>query len=323
MLRIRHGWLVVMLALSAVAACKKDDASGGVGAKSASEAAEKSGDDLSLLPADSEVVVGVNFAQITQSALWKQFIEPLRAQKKLGKLDEFVAKCGYDPTTALKSLSLGFKGTDGSKPDGVIVVHGLDKTKTTECFEKSKAEMAQEGTEVVHEGDVTLLKNKDGENAALTFVNDSTAVVVVGANATAPGIKTVVAGGSALKTSAAFVEMHSKVKTADSVWFLINGKALDKAAAIGAKPKAIFGSVNVTDGLALDTKIKLETADAASQLATQFKEKSAMAASMVDKMDFTAAGDTLNISVVLSNQKLQALITQFGAMFGLSGAGAH
>jgi len=91
---------------------------------------------------------------------------------------------------------------------------------------------------------------------------------------------------------------------------------------IGAKPKGVFGSLNVTDGLSLDTKIQVETADAATAVAADLKQKSQMAATMVDKLDVTSEGDLVKVSVVLSNQKLQALIAQFGAMFGLSGLGA-
>jgi hypothetical protein len=322
MLRIRHGWLVVLLAVGsvAVAACKKDEKSDSpTGVKSAEVA---SGDDLSLLPADSELVLGVNAGQLTQSALWKQLFEAVRAQKKLGKLDDFVAKCGYDPTTSVKTVAAGVKGFDGNSPDGVIVVHGLDKTKTLSCMDKMKPEMAEHGTEVTQEGDVFLMKNKQGGPTAVTFINDSTAVMVIGSNATAAGVKSVIAGSSPLKSSAAFTAMYSKLKTTDSLWFLLNGKVLDKAAMIGAKPKGVFGSLNVTDGLSLDTKIQVETADAATAVAADLKQKSQMAATMVDKLDVTSEGDLVKVSVVLSNQKLQALIAQFGAMFGLSGLGA-
>ena len=43
---------------------------------------------------------------------------------------------------------------------------------------------------------------------------------------------------------------------------------------------------------------------------------------MVDKIDIANDADVVKMNIVLSNQKLQALITQFGALSGLGGLGA-
>jgi hypothetical protein len=335
MLRIRHGWLAVVLAVGAVSACKKDDKSdpvaGALGGSAVpgTSASPASGDDLALLPVDSEIVIGINVAQLQDSALWKQFVGPAldkaRTQGKVDKLKEIQDKCGFDPVTSIKSVSIGVKNTSNDKPDGVFVVHGVDKAKAASCVDKMKAEAAANGTEITKDGDVYLVKNKDkGDTTGIVFVNDTTAVMVVGdKGATAASVKAVAAGGGALKTSPTFVEMYSKVKTTDSVWFVVNGKLLEKAAAIGTKPKAVFGSLNVSDGLALDTRIKVDSPDVAAQLAGKIKEQTAQAAAMVDKIDVASDADVVKLNVVLSNQKLQALITQFGALFGLGGLGSH
>src|SRR5882757_8033673 len=94
MVRIRHGSPVVVavvvfgLALALFGACKKDDKKSDPA--TGDKAGQKSGDvekpmsgvaamamgaeDLSLLPLDSELVLGINVAQVQQSALWKQFV---------------------------------------------------------------------------------------------------------------------------------------------------------------------------------------------------------------------------------------------------------
>jgi hypothetical protein len=337
MLRIRHGWLAVMLAMSVVSACKKDEKSdtsggvsgGGVAGAIAKAADTASGDDLALLPADSEVVVGINVGQIQGSGLWKQFVAPqidkARTQNKMEKYNELKDKCGLDPLATLKTVTFGFRNTSGDKPDGVIVIHGLDKAKALACPDKMKEDIASHGTEVTRDGDTVLVKNKQGDTFGIAFANDNTAVVVLGDKATAAGVKAVMAGGSALKTSPAFVAMYSKVKTGDSVWFLVNGKLLDQGAMVlGAKPQAAFGSLNVTDGLSLDTRMRLDSADAASQAAAKLKAQTAQIEAMVDKVDVGSDADQVKISVVLSNAKLQALITQFAPLFGLGGlAGQH
>jgi hypothetical protein len=327
MLRIRHGWLVVVLAVAAVSACKKDEKTADTAAAvmGGGAAGAVSGDDLSLLPVDSEMVLGINFGQIRDSALWKQFVAPgldkAQSQGKFEGLKDFQTKCGFDPTTSVSSISIGLRNMGGDKPDGVVVVRGLDKAKTLACVDKMNDEIKAKGTTVTKDGDVLLFKDiNDGTPTGVAFINDTTAVAVGGEKgATAAGVKAVLAGSSGLKTSPAFVDLYGKLKSSDSLWFVVNGKVLDKAAMIGTRPKAAFGSLNITDGLAFDIKLRVDSADAAAQLVAKLKEQSAQVAPMVDKIDVSNDADLVKISLVLSNQKLQALVSQFGAMFGLGG----
>jgi hypothetical protein len=343
MVCIRHGWLVVTLglSLSLVTACKKDEkksdtASGDKTADKASgdKMAEKpagttgavaSGDDLSLLPLDSELVLGINVAQVQQSQLWKQFVEPkIMAGDTMKKVGEFKAKCGFDPMTAVRSVSIGFKGLSGDKPDGVVVIHGVDKAKVWPCLDSMKAEMATDGTEYTRDGDVGLFKSSKGAPPlAMTFVNDSTALAVIGSQATTAGVKAAAAGGSTLKSSAPFLELYNKVNANNSVWGLMNGnsKLFDKMSSVGVKPKAMFGSLNVTDGLNLDLRLRLESPDAAAQLTTMSKSQMQQAATMFDQIDVASDGSDVKYTVVLSNQKLQALIAKVGGMLGAFGGG--
>lgn len=341
MVRTRHGWHVVVLglalvlALALVSACKKDEKKDTAPGDQTAEKAEKPGvapstaggakvDDLSLLPLDSELVLGLNFAQIQQSALWKQFVQPkLMDAETQAKIAEFKTKCDLDPMASVATASVGLKGLGGPKPDGIIVVHGLNKSKTLACLDKMKEDIAKNGGEFTRDGDVVVGKNKAGDQMAAMFINDSTVVLAVGEKANADGVKAAAAGGSTLKSSAPFLDMYGKVKTSDSLWFLINGNAkiFEKAAAMGVKPKAMFGSLNVTDGLALDMRMRLDTPDAASQLANMGKAQMQQAAKMFDQVDITADGSDVKVTIVLSNQKLQGLISQFGAMFGAFGGG--
>lgn len=333
--------LVVGLAATSIGACKKSDdkkkdesgataptAPAGGGDEAAPPPKDKveapagggaqaapAGDDLSLLPVDSEIVMGLNFQQLQQSSLWKQFVEP----KLLGNADfkariaEAKDKCGIDPMAAVTRVSLGLKGLGSDKPDGVIVGHGLDKGKIAGCLDKLKTE---KNLDVTQDGDVTILKHK-GETIALTFVNDSTLLVGLGAVATKDGVTKAAAGTSALKTSAAFVEMYGKINARDSLWMLMNGNsAVFDNNPMGVKPKAVFGSVNVTDGLAVDMRMRLDSADQATQLAKGFEGQVAAMRAMVDKVEIGSDGADVKVVVALSSAKLQMLIAQFGGMLG-------
>ncbi|HSD86366.1 MAG TPA: hypothetical protein VLB44_02590 [Kofleriaceae bacterium] len=341
MVRTRTGWLVAVAALGlGVGACKKNenkkadeakttdtaskDKGGGVATPSLPSVA--AGDDLSLLPANSEMVLGLNFAQLQQSALWKQFAPKLMEKMESG-LAEFKAACGFDPMEAIKSVSMGLSGVGKDQPDGAIVIHGLDKAKSMACLDKAKAEAAKKGTEITVDGDVFMMKDKGGSSTAWTFVNNDTMLGVVGPAATKDTLLAAAKGGSSLKNSQTFTEMYSKINTKESLWILVNGNApfMAKAAQAGVKPKAVFGSVNVTDGLTVDLRIRLGSADEATQLVNMMKgqTQSPQVKQMFDKLDVTSDGADAKIAVAMSNAKLQQLIGMVGGMMGgmMGGAG--
>ncbi|HUJ62797.1 MAG TPA: hypothetical protein VLX92_30050 [Kofleriaceae bacterium] len=278
------------------------------------------GDDLSLLPVDSEVVMGINFAQLQQSGLWKQFA-PVVMAKIASKLADFKAACGFDPFEAFKSISIGMKGLGpGTQPEGAIVIHGPDKAKVMSCVLKAKTEAASKGEDLTVDGDVFMVKDKTGNTSAFTFVNDSTLLGVIGPAASAATAKEAAKGGSALKSSSTFVEMYSKIDTSQSMWILINGNSpmMSKAGMMGVKLKAIFGSVNLTDGLTVDMRVRLGSPDEATQLVGMAKGQinNPQVKEMFDKLDVTSDGADVKVSVAMSNQKLQQLVTMMGSMIG-------
>jgi hypothetical protein len=314
--------LVAVVALGFVvgSACKKaDDAKGGGGGST--------GDDVALIPADSEVVFGLNFAQLQQSALWKQY-SPKLMEKMSDKLNQVKTAGGFDPMTSFKSMSMGMKNVGaggGAKPDGVMVVHGPDKAKIMACMDKYKAEAAKNDTEITIDGDVVLVKStKDNETAAMTFVNDTTMIATIGTLGTKDGVKAAAKGGNGLKSSQMFNDLFGKINTSDSLWFLVNGNSplLDKASMMG-KPKAMYGSLNITDGLAVDFHVKSSSADEAKSLVDMAKAQtdSPQVKQMVDKIEITNNGDDAHFVVAMSAQKLQSLVGMFGGMMGMMGGG--
>jgi hypothetical protein len=337
MVRIRTGWLVVAAALAlGVAGCKKDDKksdqpttgdkttekSPGDNSKAVSAAVSAvagNADDLSLLPVDSEMVLGLNFAQLQQSALWKQF-SPKLMDKMSSGLAEFKQACGFDPLEAVKSVSMGMKGLGADKPDGAVVIHGPEKGKVMACLEKAKVEAAKKGNEITIDGNVFLVKDKSGANSAFTFVNDTTLLGTMGAAGTKDGVLAAAKGTSALKTSQTFVEMFSKINTKESLWILMNGNSpiFSKMGSMGVKPKAIFGSINLTDGLTVDMRMRLATADEATSFVNMIKPQitNPQVKQMVDKLDVTTDGTDVKFSMGMSNQKLQSLIQMVGGMMG-------
>ncbi len=274
-------------------------------------------DDLSLLPVDSEMVGGLDFQALQSSTLWKQLVGPMMAKNDVQKeMAEFQQQCGMDPMKVVTKMTFGLKGIGAATVDGVIVMHGIDKTKAIACYDKL-VKSGKIGKEAKKDGDVLLFK-KNNNQAAFTFVDASTALFVLGANGTKDGIKTVAKGGSALKTSAAFVELYKKTNTSDTLWIIMNGssKAFEAMASLGIKPKAVYGSLNVTKDLNLDVRVRMKSAGDATNLSNMMNTQVKAAAGMVDKMNIVADGSDVRVQVLLSDAKLKALATQFGPMLG-------
>ena len=317
----RQRWVVIAaLAISfGTIACKKKEESQTTGSgatKSDPGAAKKDSPasaqgDLGLIPVDAEAVLGVNWGQLQSSALWKQFVEPemMKDNDFIKNMEKFKERCGFDPMTSVKRIALGMKGLGGDMPEGILVLHGLDKAKAMACADKWQDEATKEKLTIKKDGDVVTAHDETGEGAGFTFISDNRMLVVIGKNVDTAAVKKAAEGGSTLSTSPAFVEMYGKIAKDQSVWFLMNGnsKIFEEAQQLGLRPKAVFGSLNVTDGMTMDTRARLDSADQATQTVANFKGQVQAMASMVDKLDFTSDGADVKLSAAASNTKLQAL----------------
>ena len=278
--------------------------------------------DLALLPVDSDMVVGVNFAQLQRSALWQQFVAPKLSG--VAAVDKFRDLCGFDPLASLQTLAMGIRlGPDGNDPTGTVVVHGYNRKQAMGCFDKDGVAQAEkDGSKVVIDGDVVMITDKSGKQLGFTFVDDNTAIAVVGPGAAnKAAIESVASGeGHGLDTSGSFQDLYGKVNTHDSVWVLINAQtpAFQKTASMGVHMKAIFGSINITDGLTVDLHMRVGSPDEASSFVTMAKGQlaSPQIQQFVDKLDITSSDADVNLAVAMGEQKLMTIVGMLGGMFG-------
>jgi hypothetical protein len=337
MVRIRRGWSVVVLALGlGASACQAPPPAAKTTEAKATATPGKAalapasgvgaplsgviGDDLSLIPSDSEAVIGINFAQLQQSSSWKQYVAP-----KLGSalgIDKFKALCGFDPLDSLKSVAIGLKGLGGSGKDvsGTIVVHGYDKTKAMACFDKDGVKDAEkDGSKVVIDRDVVLVTDKSGQHVGFTFVNNDTAIAVIGPDAsTTDGVKKVASGGSQFRTSPAFLEMFQTINSQDTLWLVANGNSpvFSRMHTLGVNLRALFGSLNLTDGLAVNMRLRLDSPDAASNVVSLAKGQLTQAKFFFDKLDVSSNGPDVKFDVAMSKAKLTQLAGTVASMMG-------
>jgi len=275
-------------------------------------------DDLSLLPRDSELVLGINFAQLQQSPLWQKFVVPMLGQGDLGQVQaKFKQLCNFDALADTKSIAVGAKHLSSGAPEVVIVVHGLMRDKVTACLANpSVAAEAQKGhLEIRHDGEVTIMHDTNKPHAiALQFLDGETLLAYAAGNPTKADLQAIQTNQDTLKTSPAFTELYGKIDSKASLWGLASAASglLDKLAEVGMKPKAVFGTLNVTDRLGADVRMRVDTPDQATQIAAGLKQQGQMLTAFVDSFDVTAEGTDVRLAVGMSEQKIVGLSQMMG-----------
>jgi hypothetical protein len=286
--------------------------------------------DLAYLPADSDTVIGVNFAQLRKSALWQRYLAP--SLDDASGVREIEALCGFDPVESLGSLSLGLKGLgkDGTV-SGVILVHGFERTKARSCFDtKAIPNAERNGTKITIVDDVVLLsmpETNKSPHVAFTFIDATTALIVIGPDATTKeGVQRIAAGTGELHTSSRFAETLQVVNTDASLWLMLAGDSpvmqeinVDAAPYTGVKLGTVYLSMNVTDSLALDAGVQLGSPEVVAKLMSKIQAELAKleATAKLDaaelrrrflQLDIAADGSDLIVSIAMSGEQIMQLI---------------
>ncbi|MDQ3338737.1 MAG: sigma-70 family RNA polymerase sigma factor [Myxococcota bacterium] len=281
--------------------------------------------DLGYLPADADTVIGVNFALVRQSALWQRFVTP--ELPRLGGLQDVEALCGFDPLDALGSISIGLKGLgadDDTSVSGTIVVHGFEKTKAMTCFDKTNLDKAKrDGAKITIDNGVVHLSDAEASfHWAFTFIDDTTALIVLGPDAaTKEGVARIAAGNGTLATSSTFAATLRNVNTDSAMWLMVSAqsKMLDDAlmevpTLADVKPGNLYLSLGVTDSLALDAGVGLGAPAAVARVVSYMKAQlsegfaKTIVASYFDQLDVFADGSDLIVSLAISGDQIAQVL---------------
>ena len=273
-------------------------------------------DDLPYLPANADLAGGLDLAQLRKSALWQTFVAPALASNS--EIAAIAAECGFDPIAAAQSVSIGLHGfgNDGD-PTGTIVIHGYDKAKSLACA----SGQSRDGMTVTVDDGVVLVSG-DHVHLGATFVDDTTAIVVLGA-ATRADVMAVAAGGGGLAAGTGFSPLFANVDPTDAVWLVVtDGSPLiaqvnaSLATYTAMRVHGAFGSFTVSDTLSVHAGIHQASAgDAATVVDDAQKALDAMAAQpggtarYFDAIDITADGDDVLVDAAISPLQLMAEVT--------------
>ena len=221
------------------------------------------------------MVMGVDFGKIRSSELFKKY-EPQMMALAGDKLAKFKEVCGWDPIPKLASATIAVRG-DKSDQDVTGLFVGFKKDEVLDCLKKAadKAKADGKPAEVKTDGDYVELVGAK-EPISFMFVGDGILVARrKGAEGTAgKDVLTALtkqAEGDSVLGSSGFMDVYGKTKTSDALWFVVNGSAAPMQQ-MPMKVNVAFGSVDVSDGVALDATGRMASADDAEKAGAKAKE---------------------------------------------------
>jgi hypothetical protein len=280
------------------------------------ELARTIADPLGFLPVDSEIVLHFDAARLRRSAIWRQY-EPAIVQALSSGLQRAKDLCGIDPIAQLATIRVGLK-TISKRPDGVMVVTGLDNGRLRTCIAANGAT----GSNFTADGDVVVGTTDDGQPVALELVGASTIVFVLGPGTDRARLDEVLHSGSPLRGSAAFGEIFSSINTQTALWFLVNGRAeaFDQARALGFTFGSAFGSIGVVDGLSASMRVRVDTPATATQWSSTFSSQVGPAKAFVDRLDISADANDIVIELGMTDTQITTLVGLLGGLAGFNTA---
>jgi hypothetical protein len=307
------------------AAKATDGKAGDKAAPSGDSAQAADGDFLSYMPVDTEAVVGISLANLTQSKLWAQY-QPMFQAAMDKEFAEFKEACGFDPITTIKGVYVGINSAKEEEP--VVVVDGVKRDVLGKCIQ---AMAKKEGDEVTvkDEGKLTIVtSSKEDENVTIGWINDSKMVMTPKKN-DAAWVTERIEGKNSITGNKSFMAVADAAKQSQPFWFAAKfadgspaAKGLSEIAA-GVAPMGIYGSFGFTTGLDIDLGVRFKTGEEATKLAEMAKTQIGAvkpmlgaAASIVDKLDLKAVGNDLQVKLSITEADIKTLEQVAGPMLG-------
>ena len=293
----------------------------GTAEKGNSPGTAAAGDMMAHFPADTEIVVAFNIANLTGSKMWKDYGDAAmaKASKELG---EFKETCGFDPITTIKSVHMGINSAKSEEP--VMIVNGFAREQLTTC---ATAMAAKEGkkVEITEEGKFTFITHED-KKTTIAWVDGTTMLLVPNKDDKAY-LEARIAGKDGLKGNAGFETAAGKAKQSAPIWFAGNFAAGSPAAtgagAMGAAPTGFYGSIGFTDGLDFDLGVTFADAKSAEETLNMAKPMLGMAkgqlgpaGDIVDNLKLATKGADMTVGLKLTEADIEKLKALAGPMLG-------
>lgn len=296
------------LLLTALVACGSSPPQVGPSNKAPTPSYEASLDDpLGFLPADSEVVFGIDAVQIRKTAVWTQ-LGP-KVEKLLGNdLVRLRTACGFDPMQTVERISVGLSMRERDVITGVVVVRGVG-AGVLGCVRTRFGKTSAAGTVTEDKGVVLLGRPDEREKSAWTLIG-STLIVQIDPHVGHDTMAAVLASGSPLRTSHAFMELYSRLERGASMWGVVNGKTklLDELAGAGMRPVTVDGTLTMSDRVVIAGRATFADADTAAKVDALMKQSLATASKFAEHAESRQEGTHVIVGMSVSSAQLEMVL---------------
>ena len=259
---------------------------------------------LGFLPVDSEIVVGIDSAQIRKTQVWAELAPKI--EKSMGAdLGELRTACGFDPLQTVDRVSVGLRAIERDKLVGVVVVHGVGAGMMG-CV---RTHFGKGGAVTDDKGVLVMDSHPDMRTA--WAVIGSTLIVQLDPAAGHDTMQVVLASGSPLRGSQHFMDLYGTLPKGASLWGVVNGasKMLDEFGAM--RPRNTKGTIMVSDRIVIAGDVVFDTPDVAQQVDTLVKATFQQAHQWLESGDSQIDGTKLLVKAVIGPMQLQQLLTFF------------
>jgi len=296
------------LLLAALVACGSSAPPVGPSNKAPTPSYEASLDDtLGFLPATSEIVFGIDGAQIRKTAVWTQ-LGP-KVEKLMGSdLVQLRTACGFDPMQTVERISVGLSMPERDVVTGVVVVRGVGAGMLG-CVRSRFGKTSATGTVTEDKGVVILGRPDDREKSAWMLIG-STLIVQIDQHVGHDTIAAVLASGSPLRTSHAFMQLYSHLERGTSMWGVVNGKTklLDEAAGAAMRPVTVDGTLTMSDRVVIAGRATFADADTAAKVDGLMKQTLATAGKFAEHAESRQEGTQVIAGLAISGAQLETLL---------------
>lgn len=266
-------------------------------------------DVLAYLPIDAELVFGMDLVAFRQSPMFGT-IQPI-VTKALGTRLDTARQCGIDPLQRVERFTIAGKLDAGESFAGVLVVRGVDGQRVLDCV----ATAAKSDPTVRVQGNTILITGDDKHKFVGTIVGSSI-VFEVGATVTRDTLSNVLAAGSPLRRSPAFMTLFDRREPSATAWMMVNGAApfMAELRQSGVSPKSIDGTLTFTDRVSVAMRFAFSSQDEADRLVAMAGQITATATQLIERFEVTATGTLVTVNAAATEAQLRTLASMLGAL---------
>lgn len=231
---------------------------------------------LSLLPADTTIVLNINFKRLRKSSSYGDILSAAKARPDYKEGVADLKKAGIDLEKDVDTLMLGVRGdANGGDADGVVLIAEgrFNPKRLIKVLRKKNSDMKTRQ----HKGVKYYTLDDDGSLAILGRR------VILAENKRMPSVIDLHKGrGSSVAGDRGFRKLRARIDTAKDVWFVAEipkSKRAGFGVPMAENIEAFSGSLDLRRGLGVRLRISSTDAASANQLVAMVKMGLSMAGS--------------------------------------------